>query len=227
LGKDENHVVAVALKGMPTNPVFEIRIWEQIRSGVELKTDTLLEEIRREISGDLSLHDYQGLYPVPWQMGAVMQQRAESWIQRVYDLCCAAYQSIGKEVSAEFDRAVWGYWIEPFIMREEQTTAEGWQASKLFELLLCAVGSPPENRRHLKVGQKDCCLKVRNEILLSWQKKLLDLTAKLDEPTRGGRRTITTQREAHNTRASGPRSDGCFNPVAEKRFHGSPSARGF
>jgi hypothetical protein len=165
-----------------TNPVFDIRIWEQIRSEVERETGTLLEKIRREISWDRSLRDYQNLYPVPWQMGEVMQQRAESWIQRLYDLCCDAYRCVGKEVSAEFDRAVWGYWIEPFVMREEQT-AEGYRASKLFELLLCAVGSPPEKRRQLKVGQKDQCFTVRNEILSSWQKKLLRPAARLDEKT--------------------------------------------
>jgi hypothetical protein len=98
---------------MSTNPVYDIRIWEQIRTEVQRKTDTLLVEIRREISRDHSLREYQNIYPVPWQMGEVMQQRAESWLRRLYDLCCEAYRFGGKEVSEEFDRAVWGYWIEP------------------------------------------------------------------------------------------------------------------
>ena len=72
----------------------------------------------------------------------------------------------------EFDRAVWAYWIEPFIRQEVQTTADGYRTSRLMELLLCAVGSTAENRRSLKVGQKDCCVAVRNEVQESWYDKL-------------------------------------------------------
>jgi hypothetical protein len=169
---------------MPTNPIFDIRIWEQIRSDVRLKTYTLLQEIRREISSDYSLRDYHNLYPVPWQMSQVMHQRAESWIQRLYSLCCDAYRSVGKEVSAEFDRAVWAYWIEPFIMGERELTGTGYKTSSLVELLMCAIGSPPDTRNQLKVGQRDCCLRVRNEMHFSWQKQLLRLSVRFDEQTR-------------------------------------------
>jgi hypothetical protein len=163
--------------------MYDIRIWEQVRGTVELRTDTLLREINQEISIDRSLHDYQGMYPVPWQMREVMLQRAETWIRRIYDLCCDAYKRSGKELSPEFDRAIWAYWIEPFIMREVQTTADGYRASKFLELLLCAVGSPPEKRRVLKVGEKDLCLGVRNEILFSWKQKLLHLATSVDQRT--------------------------------------------
>ncbi len=169
---------------MATNPVYDIRIWEQIRSEVQRKTDTLLDEIRREISSDRSLGDYHGMYPVPWQLKEVMLQRADTWVQRLYELCCNAYKRCGNELSAEFDRAIWAYWIEPFIMGERDLATAGYKISKLLDLLLCAVGSPPEKRNQLKVGQKDCCLIVRNEFLFSWQKKLLRLAARLDEQTR-------------------------------------------
>jgi len=92
-----------------------------------------------------------------------------------------AWSRSGNQLSVEFDRAVWAYCVEPFIMRELQTNAFGYRASKLLELLLCAVGSPPENRRFLKVGQKDCCLAVRNMIWQRWHDKLHHLPSTIDE----------------------------------------------
>jgi hypothetical protein len=124
------------------------------------------------------------MYPVPWQLREVLKQRAESWIQRLYEPCCEVYKASGGELSLEFDIAVWAYWIEPFIMREVQTTADGYRASKLMELSLCAVGSTPENRRSLKTGHKDCCLAVRNEIYDTWHSKLHHLPSQRDEAIR-------------------------------------------
>jgi len=138
-----------------------------------LGTDTLLREIGQEIARDQSLRDYEGMYPIPWQLREVMEQRAEYWVQRLYDLCCDAYKNSGKELSAEFDRAVWAYGIEPFIMQEKPSATYGYGASKLLELLFCAVGSPPDKRKHLKVRHRDCCLAVRNKIRSSWQTRLL------------------------------------------------------
>ena len=139
-----------------------------------------MEDIHKEISKDHSLPELQGIYPVPWQLREVIQQRAESWVQRLYDACCDVYKRSGNQLSVEFDRAVWAYCVEPFIMREMQTNAFGYRASKLLELLLCAVGSPPENRRFLKVGQKDCCLAVRNMIWQRWHDKLHHLPSTID-----------------------------------------------
>src|ERR1700736_1163832 len=125
---------------------YDIMIWEQIRYPVEWTTRRLVQDINAEISSDRSLSELQGQYPVPWQLREVMQQRADSWVQRLYDPCCDVYKRSGKELSAEFDRAVWAYCIEPFIMRETQTNEYGYRASILLELLLCAVGSPSGNR---------------------------------------------------------------------------------
>jgi hypothetical protein len=171
---------------MSNYSVFDITIWEQIRSVVEVKTHTLVQEINREISNDRSLRDYQAMYPVPWQMKQVMLQRANGWIQRLYELCCEAYKRSGKDVSVDFERAIWAYWIEPFIMGERDSAGSGYKVSKLLELLFCAAGLPPEKRNQLKVGQRDCCLNVRNEMLFSWQQKLLRLAQRLDEQTRWG-----------------------------------------
>ena len=114
----------------------------------------------------------------------MLKQRAESWIQRLYDPCCEARKASGGELSLEFDTAVWAYWIEPFIKREVQTTADGYRASRLMELLLCAVGSTAENRRSLKVGQKDCCVAVRNEVQETWYYKLHHLPSRTEEGIR-------------------------------------------
>jgi hypothetical protein len=84
-------------------------------------------------------------------------------------------------LSAEFDRAVWAYYLEPLIMREVQTTALGYRASMLLELLLCAVGSPPENRNQLKVGQKQCCIAVRARIYDAWYAKLQNVPSKIEQ----------------------------------------------
>jgi hypothetical protein len=49
------------------------------------------------------------------------------------------------------------------------------RASQLFELLLSAIGSPPEKRVSLTVSQKNCCAGVRNKIFETWRCKLLHL----------------------------------------------------
>jgi hypothetical protein len=160
---------------------YDTTIWEEIRDLVEHKTRALAQDIRVEITKDRPLCELQGLDPVPWQLTEVMQQRAESWVRRMYELCCDAYKRGGKELSAEFDRAVWAYSLEPFIMREVQTTASGYRASMLLELLLCAVGSPPERRNRLKVGQKQCCMAVRTTVYDTWYARLHHVPSKIDQ----------------------------------------------
>ncbi len=140
----------------------------------------LKREFESEIAKDRLLIEYQGRYPVPWQLKEIMQQRAQSWVQRLYDRCCSVYKNIGKELSIEFDQAVWAFWIEPFLMKEEQNHL-GYKASKGMELLLCAVGSPPGSRDLLKVGQKDCCLMVRAHIYKKWYDRLHHLPPPINE----------------------------------------------
>jgi hypothetical protein len=159
---------------------YDIALWEPIRFRVQHATSTLVEDINKEISKNLSLREFWGEYPVPWQLRDVVQQRAESWLERLYALSRDAYVSYGREVSVEFDRAMWAYHVEPFIMREA-VNEYGYQASVLFELLLCAVGSPPGNRNDLKVGQKECCLQIRSRIRETWYDKLHHLPARVSE----------------------------------------------
>ena len=88
---------------------YPIAIWEQIRSTVRWKTCTVVENIKKEIALDSSLREIHGIYPVPWQLGEVLKQRADNWVQRFYDPCCDAYKASGsKELSKEFDPAVLG-----------------------------------------------------------------------------------------------------------------------
>ena len=106
---------------------YDVSIWEEIRSIVCRKIDRLVESINKEIPKDSSLAEFQGKHSIPFQLREIMQQRANVWIQRLYDLCCDAYKSRGKTLSADFDRAVWAY-CEPFIMgeTESQITIKQW-----------------------------------------------------------------------------------------------------
>ena len=118
---------------------------------------------------------------VSWQLGEALQQRAESWLKRLYALSLDAWENCGGKASAEFDQVLWAYHIEPFILKEVAVDQSGYRASVLFELLLCAVGCPPEERNRLKVGQRDCCLRVRRQICETWYDKLHRLPPRINE----------------------------------------------
>jgi hypothetical protein len=110
-----------------------------------------------------------------------MEQRANAWVQRLYDLCCDAYKSHGKTLSADFDRALWAYRVEPFIMGETDSQIHDQTMAGFLNLLLCAVGSPPEKRALLKVSQKRCCFDVRRKIYETWYDKLHHLPPRINE----------------------------------------------
>ena len=113
-----------------------------------------------------------------------MAQRAEAWVQRLYEACCDAYKGGDKAPSADFDRAVWAYCIEPFILGEKPLRSDDYTVSPVLELLFCAVGSPPEMRRLLRVSQKECCLAVRRQVYETWYDKLHHLTPRINEAIR-------------------------------------------
>ena len=165
---------------MSTN-FYDISIWEEIRSIVSWKTDRLVENINKEISKDPSLAEFQGKHPVPFQLQQIMEQRANAWVQRLYDPCCDAYKSRGKTLSADFDRAVWFYRIEPFIMGEKDSQIHNQTMGGFLNLLLCAVGSPPERRPSLTVNQKRCCFYVRTKVYETWHDKLHHLLPRIHE----------------------------------------------
>jgi len=160
---------------------YDIGVWEEIRSTVSLKTDLLVEDINKEIEKDRSLGEFQSQQPVPWQLKEIMVQRSNAWVQRVYDLCCEDYKNRGKALSADFERAVWAYCIEPFINGQKADDIHRQTMSGFLELLLCAVGSPREKRRFLTVGQKNCCLDVRAKIRETWYQKLHQLPSRIGE----------------------------------------------
>ena len=117
---------------------YDVSIWEEIRSIVSWKTARLVENINREISKDSSLAEFQGKHPVPLQLQQIMEHRANAWVQRLYDSCCDAYKSRGKTVSADFDRAVWVYRVEPFIMGETESQIHN-QTMDGFLICYCAL----------------------------------------------------------------------------------------
>jgi hypothetical protein len=161
---------------------YDVSIWEEIRFKVQRKIGPLLRKIHEEIPRDLSLSQFRNKQPIPWQLRELIEQRATSWVQSMYDLCCDAYKDRGKSVSADFDRAVWAYEVEPFVMGEQQPAElHDPEMSTLLDLLLCSVGSPPEKRDALKVSQKDCCLAVRMKVYDAWYAKLHHQRSKLEE----------------------------------------------
>jgi hypothetical protein len=114
----------------------------------------------------------------------------------VYDLCCDAYKSHGKTLSADFDRAVWAYCVEPFIMGEDDSQIHDQTMGGFLNLLLCAVGSPPEKRSSLKVGQKECCFDVRTKVYETWYGKLHPLPPRINEAVAALARFNAAERRA-------------------------------
>ena len=138
---------------MSTGIFYDVSIWEEIRFNVAGNIYRLVENIQKEISNDHSLAQFQGKQPIPRQLWEVMKQRAEAWVQRLHDICCNAYKNRGKAVSEDFDRAVWMYCVEPFIMGQKEADIHHETMSGFLELLLCAVGSPREERRNVVSSQ--------------------------------------------------------------------------
>jgi hypothetical protein len=151
---------------------YDIVVWEEIGSTVSRKIDRLVEDVKNEIPKDRSLVEFQRQQPVPWQLREMMVQRANGWVQRVYDLCCEDYKRTGKTLSPDFERAVWAYCIEPFINGQKEDDIHRQTMSGFLELLLYAVGSPWEKRRFLTIEQKNCCLNVRGKICEAWYQQL-------------------------------------------------------
>ena len=163
---------------------YDISIWEEIRSILSWRAALLVESINQEIPKDTSLAEFQGKHPVPFQLREIMEQRANAWVQRLYDACCDAYKSRGKTPSADFDRAIWFYRVEPFIMGETDSQIHSGTMGGFLNLLLCAVGSTPERRPSLTVSQKQCCFDVRTKVYETWYDKLHHLTPSIKEAIR-------------------------------------------
>ena len=136
--------------------MYDITTWEEIKYKVEERTQSLITMITREISTDRSLQELYPIHPVPWQLGEVLRQRAEAWLNRLYAICCEAQKERGKAIDYSFNLVVWAYCIEPFIMREVTANVYGHRASVFMELLLCAVGSSPETATTPQIGYRGC-----------------------------------------------------------------------
>ena len=184
--------------------VYDISIWEEIRPTVKRKTDELIEGLLREIPQDLSLVEYHGTGPVPWQLREVMRQRARSWVQSVYDICCEARKDTTNVPSLDFDRAVWAYCIEPFIMGQRRSSVEKYSMSVLLDLLFTAVGVPPNKRALLNVAQRDSCLEARRHIYEAWSDQLHHRPSRLDEAVAAMSRYQALERRAQRMAAGLP-----------------------
>jgi len=167
---------------LSAQPIYDIRIWEEIRNIVTPKLDVLVLIVKNEISKDSSLAEFQGTEPIPWQLAQIIEQRGEAWLQRLYDVCRNVYKSKGKTPSEGFNRAVWAFCIEPFVMDGDPERILSYEGSGFLQLLLCAVGSPPERRKLLKVSQKNCCLTIRAKLWKEWRDRLHWVLPRTDEP---------------------------------------------
>ncbi len=167
---------------LSAQPVYDISIWEEIRTIVRPHLDVLVLVVKTEISKDRSLAEFQTAEPVPWQLAQIIEQRGEAWLQRLYEICRNAYQSKGKMPSEDFNRAVWAFCIEPFVMDGDPERILSYESSGLLQLLLCAVGSPPERRKLLKVSQKNCCLSIRAKLWEKWRDRLHSVLPKTNKP---------------------------------------------
>ena len=168
--------------------LYDERIWREIQATVEPKIAGFLTKVQREIAADRSLDRLPSKQQIIWQ-------RADKWVQCVYDICRDAYRGCGHEISIEFDRVVWAFCLEPFILADEGravsnrlrlkfvlqgSTEEPWRKvyiPSLLELLLPSIGSSPEKDRSLQVRDKHSCLNIRTRLYETWRKKLLRLTA--------------------------------------------------
>jgi len=143
---------------------------------------------------------------IPWQLKEVMTQRANGWVQDVYDLCCRARKDTSETPSADFDRAVWAYSIEPFIVGSRQS-GRTYNMSPLLDLLFCAVGVPSEKHDSLSVSQRDCCLNIRRRVNEAWYYRLNHLRSRESEAVAALSRYNALERRAQRMVAGLPPED--------------------
>jgi hypothetical protein len=155
--------------------MYDVSIWEGIRSSVQPRIESLSRKIEAEIVIDSSLSEFR-TEPLPSQFRSVLQQRAISWVERVYQICSQARDATGKPPSQEFDRSIWGYCLERWILGGPPGPGT-YADSPLLNLLFCAVSGRRQAvpRNGLTLPQRDLCLGVRNEVWESWQAKLLGI----------------------------------------------------
>jgi len=139
----------------------DVAIWEPIASQVARSIEKLWDAIAEEISKDTALRKFQNSQKDIPRLQLLMIDRADKWIQAVYDVCAKELEKTGKPMPTNFDRAIWTFEVAPFI---DQC---------LLELLLRAVGSPPNQRTQLRTWQRQCCVTVKGQISERWWKKLM------------------------------------------------------
>jgi hypothetical protein len=162
--------------------VFDVSIWEELRGAVKPQVDRLVAKLQDDVVRDYSLAEFRETKPIPWQFFEILNQRASDWVQTVYELNCSAQKANGKDLTPEFNRAVWAFCIEQFILGTNDVTDILSASEKgLLRLLLCAVGSPPKRRRTLRVDQKNCCLEVRRRGFESWRSKLVGIPSSTEK----------------------------------------------
>jgi len=139
----------------------DVAIWEAIAGQVAPLIDTLWETTAENIPKDAVLRRFQNSHADIPRLQPVMSDRAKKWIQAVYDVCAKEWKKTGNPMPPNFDRAIWRFEINPFIDQ------------RLEELLLRAVGSPPDQRTQLRTWQRQCCVTVKGQISERWWNKLM------------------------------------------------------
>ena len=139
----------------------DVAIWEAIASQSARSIDKLWDAIAEDIPKDTALREFQNSQEDILRLQLVMIDRANKWIQAVYDICSKECEKTGKPMAPNFDRAIWTFAIQRYIDQ------------RLEELLLRAVGSPPNQRTQLRTWQRQCCRTVKGQISERWWNKLM------------------------------------------------------
>lgn len=174
--------------------MYDVSIWEEIRPSVQSQTNRLIDTVRNQVATDSCLAEFRG-ETLPWQFGTVLQQRANSWVQKLYEICGQARDATGKPRSPEFNWSIWAYCIEPFVLGgtpEPGTYAK----SPLLNLLFHAIKGEPNPPGGLALGQRDLCLNIRNKVWETWRAKLLGIPSRREQAAAAWARHNAMQMQA-------------------------------
>ena len=216
----------------PHDSYEDVVLWESIKDRVEGSTASLVEALEDEIQNDALLQQYRQEKPISHQFRRVLEQRADRWVQREYDICCGAW---GRPASQDFNRAVWTFAVDPFIdkyLYDLLLRAIGIRLprsrdplSRFLASLIRRPGAPKEakpipalsgaevDERHLvRADQKGCCQDVKGRISKLWHAKLV--LGRSEDPEIAEAAATMVRAEARQAR-----------PVPPATHSGSPAKR--
>jgi hypothetical protein len=170
----------------------DVKLWELIRTRVESGIESLVEGLEDEVPKDDLLRASRNQKGIGPTFPRILEQRANSWIERFYDLACAALPGATTPAS---DRAIYTFVVRPFIdkhLYDLLLRALGIRLpssldplSKLFRNFRLPGEIPPVRRlqspksvevdeRHLvTTEQRRCCEEVKDRVSRRWRAKLV------------------------------------------------------